>query len=358
MMQVFDATLVSFDHARRRALLSAIDLPWVGALLRSKQRRIALLGSLNVALSLALSCTAPGLLLVLGPALFGVFHVASDVRYLVLRQNYPRPWIASLAVGSAALVCLRILAFWCKPLAGAENAVGGVLVLAGLWMGASASSLRKARSFAALATVPLGVLTMLATACPLPAQALFAYAHNFVSFAAWLLLGIKTRWALVPLGLVGLGLAVIFAGAPLVWLRLDAPWTVRLIEEAHRVLPTWPGRTRLLFAASYVFAQAVHYSVWLTWIPQAQVRGEAMLTCRMSVRAARRDLGRTGLTVVISCALAVALLSIVAVHRVRAMYLTIAAFHGYLELACLAFLLARASSFAQAPACEAAERPS
>ena len=34
-----------------------------------------------------------------------------------------------------------------------------------------------------------------------------------------------------------------------------------------------PERTAIGLGLSYVFPQAIHYSVWLTWIPREETRG-------------------------------------------------------------------------------------
>ena len=61
----------------------------------------------------------------------------------------------------------------------------------------------------------------------------------------------------------------------------------------------------------------------------------------MSVRSLLRDLGPVWLVVIALVAGAVLAASFVDAHRTRQLYLSLSAFHGYLELAAGAFLFVR-----------------
>ena len=97
---------------------------------------------------------------------------------------------------------------------------------------------------------------------------------------------------------------------------------------------------------SFLFLQAVHYSVWLSWIPQEDLPGEGTTTFKMSARSFARDLGRPAAVGVVLLALVVAAAGVVTPHHARHVYLSLATFHGYLELSMLAFLLARGRALA------------
>jgi hypothetical protein len=58
----------------------------------------------------------------------------------------------------------------------------------------------------------------------------------------------------------------------------------------------------------------------------------------MTVRGLRRDLGSVGLGLLALAAVVVAVAAFVDAGRARAAYLSLSAFHGYLELAAAAFL--------------------
>jgi hypothetical protein len=173
------------------------------------------------------------------------------------------------------------------------------------------------------------------------ARALFAYGHNLVALVVWVVLFRRRKIAAAwPLALVAVGTTLLAVGATSPWLREDGPWTARLLEEARFMTGLAP-RSALLVALTYVFLQAVHYSIWLTWIPRETVRPDASLTFRMSARSALRDFRWWGLAAIALAAAAVVAASFVSVHRTRAVYLSVATFHGYLELACLSFLWVR-----------------
>ena len=73
------------------------------------ETRVPALASIVAVLAFVATCVAPGLLFVLGPALLGVLHVASDVRYLVLRRDLPRGSIITVVAGCGALLAIRVL---------------------------------------------------------------------------------------------------------------------------------------------------------------------------------------------------------------------------------------------------------
>jgi hypothetical protein len=343
-----DASLRPLDAARRGLIVRAFAVPWLARLLRSRDTRVPLLASIGVITAFALTIVAPGLLFVLGPALLGVLHLASDVRYLVLRQDLPRRWIVAVVGLCAALAAVRVLEIAgvrAHGLATIEAGLGWGFGITGACMGLWAASDRGAWVRGALAALPLCAVMVLALAHPVEARAALAYAHNVVALVLWFVLfRHKRSYALVPLALALAASLALASGATLPWLRGDAPWTFTFMDETLAAARRFPERTALGLGLSYVFLQAVHYAAWLTWIPQEETRSSATLTYRMSVRAAHRDFGTAGLLLVLGAAAVVIVLSFVAVHRTRAVYLSIAAFHAYLEIASLAFLLVRGAS--------------
>jgi hypothetical protein len=76
----------------------------------------------------------------------------------------------------------------------------------------------------------------------------------------------------------------------------------------------------------------VHYSVWLSWIPQEDTRGEGTTSFRMSLRSLRAELrgwfwpamGLVGLMPALGLARGAVM--------ARDTYLALASFHGYLEV--------------------------
>jgi hypothetical protein len=336
------------DRARRSAFAEALRWPWLAPWLTRRDRRLGAQSSLGVALLFAATLAAPGALYVLGPAIFGVLHVASDLRYLVLRRELPRPWVAAVLVGCSLMVLVRL-----APLAGlghpalplAEAALGWGWALGGALYGArEGRSLRRAFAVGA----PLLALGVAALSAPAPAALLFAYAHNLVALALWVLLFRQRRAFAAPaLALAALGAALFASGA--LAPAPGGPWIDHLARDADFALPFAAPPVALGVGLSYAFLQALHYSVWLAWVPQDDVRGEGTLSFRMSVRSLGRDFGPAGLALVAALAAAVALASLASPHRTRALYLSLATFHGYLEVASLAFFLARGRRLAPRP---------
>jgi hypothetical protein len=341
-----DDVLKPLDAARRELLLGAWRVPWIGRLLRHREMRIPAIASISVVVAFGLTCFAPGLLFVLGPALLGVPHVASDIRYLVLRRDLPPRWIALVTAGCATLLALRIIEVLAPHglrFAALEAGLGWGLALAGATMGALGARDGGGLRRCALAATILGGALLVALRWPLQARMALAYGHNIVALVLWFFLfRHRKAYALAPLALVAAGTAVLFTGVTLSWLRADGPFTLTFMDEALASTRFLPESVGLALGLTYVFQQAVHYSAWLTWIPQEETRSGATLTFRMSMRAARRDFGGWGLAAVCVLAATVVLLSFVAVHRTRALYLSLATFHAYLEIASLAFFMTRA----------------
>jgi hypothetical protein len=199
----------------------------------------------------------------------------------------------------------------------------------------------KALRIAAGAAPILGAL-WLSLLAPLLARGILAYAHNVVALVVWVVL-FRTRpsRAMLPIALVVAGAVMLAGGYTVSWTCLNGAWADRFVNEALDVMPQLSQRLALSVGLSYVFLQAVHYSTWLTWIPQEELRAAGTLTFRMSWRSAQRDFGKVGLVLIAVAALVVVFASFADVHRTRGWYLSIVTFHAYLEIACLAFLVGR-----------------
>ena len=121
------------------------------------------------------------------------------------------------------------------------------------------------RSHALLIALPLGAAMTAALHHPAAARAALAYGHNVVALVLWFVLFRARRtYALVPLVLIAGASAVLITGNTLPWLRTDGPWAlVTFIDEALAVSRRLPERTAIGLGLSYVFLQAIHYSVWI-----------------------------------------------------------------------------------------------
>jgi hypothetical protein len=112
---------------------------------------------------------------------------------------------------------------------------------------------------------------------------------------------------------------------------------LHVLGVASWVAPFANPRVAVGMTTAYLFLQSVHYSAWLNWIPQEQQPGRGTLTFRMSVRSLFADLGAAGVAAVSLAVAAVLLGACFNAMSSQRLYLSLATFHGYLELALLAY---------------------
>lgn len=321
---------------------------WLGLILRSRavaavvtrrDRRIATLASVQVAVAFAAALYFPVLLFVLGPILLGVAHVAADIRYLVLRRKLESWWQNTIWAGCAGLVAIRVVEElgWSAHTANAETLAAAAFVATAIGAGVriGGSSARAAMAAALLVAATLGALS-----APTTARLIFVHAHNLVALALWAYLFARRRTVLIPIALVALCTAL-FASGALATTTLASPgvraFGLHAFVVSDWVAPFESPRLALGVACAYVFLQSVHYGVWLSFVPQEELQGQGTLTFRMSAKSLFADLGARGVAAVVIAALAVIGGAYFGIHRARSLYLSLAMFHGYFELALLAF---------------------
>ncbi|MEJ7735662.1 MAG: hypothetical protein WKG00_41550, partial [Polyangiaceae bacterium] len=342
-------------------------------LLHDRDRRLAVAATVGIAVALAATLLAPAVLFALSPIVLGVPHIAADVRYLVLRRGLPRWWTWSIAGACLALVALRgvqELAARSAPgsfgmveggaLLRAEVTVGtGWLVVAALAGAWASGAWRRA-----LLVLPVaGAVAWVAQLDPWGWVLVLTHLHNVAAVVLWLLLFRRApRAVLWPLLLLAVLTAVLASGlvnGAVLGVGGHRALGVDMRWVAGWLAPGLPASLALGLTLTYVFLQAIHYSVWLGWVPQEDVRGEGTLTFGMSLRSLRADFGVAGVLLVAAGALAVAVCASMALVRTRDLYLSVTGFHAYLELAMLAYLFtargvpARARRAARVPAAAA-----
>jgi hypothetical protein len=322
----------------------------VASIVGRRDARVLARSVIGIALAFVGSIVIPGALFVLSPVVLGVAHVGADIRYLVLRQGVARRAAALLYGGCAALLALRA----------AEMMAPGALPYARVELGAAAAWVTSAALLAAVdatgraraAGIALVVAGLLLLAWPRPdlARIVFAHAHNVVAVALWLALFFRGRRAtLVPLALLAVALVVILRGATLPLVARFGAYDVlgsNVFFAADQLAPRVPGALGPAIVLSYVFLQSIHYMVWLAWIPDSVTAAQGTLTFRMTARGLARDFGGVWLGVLAVSALVVVVGAFFDATRARTTYLSLAAFHGYLELAAIAYLATRAGASA------------
>ncbi len=283
---------------------------------------------LLVTAALALTLLGPLALLLLTPLVLGVPHVVGDLRCLVLSPSARALGLPKLAlfVPLAALTALSA-----APVLGLESwprtqLICGAAAVLGAILGAG----HRARWRLPLA---VGVLVLAALACWNVALGLMvlAHAHNLIAFLWYCAWARNRREAAIAFAAYALAATAIFSG--LAAAPVDADFAG--LSSAKLAAQLAPGASAPFgrnVVASFAFAQAVHYGVWIWLLP------------RERATSLRQDLGARGLRLFLGCSVLVPLLGLCDPVWARDSYLALASFHGWLELAVLAFLLSRRSA--------------
>ena len=334
------------DVARRWSWWVSAKTAFGRACLRDRSLRLTTLALTHMGVAAALVVIAPVWLLLLGPIVLGVPHVASDVRYLLINPPLPlgRRGVVLLLGPLMAMTGLRVAAALGAPYyAEVEILLGTAAMLGGVML-APASSGKKALAFAVVFAV--GLLAMTAAH---DALLIVAHVHNLVAFGLWLWLFRSETSTRALVTLAGAYLAIVTVllsgacdGALLGHALGSDIGSFGLGQMADTLAPQLDFELGLRLVAVYAFAQAVHYVVWLRLIPQRLDARTAPPTIRRSVGRLRFDFGRLGFVLVVLFTLATPLAALAFdASDVRSLYLLAAIAHGWLELAIIAALFTR-----------------
>jgi hypothetical protein len=264
---------------------------------------------------------------------------------MVIRRALPRWWLQTIVAFAGALLLLRLVEetrlFRPAPIV-VENAVGSAWLLFAALAGAVLGGWRRAVPvvLALAVVVALGSL-----AEPRGFRLAFLHGHNLLAIAIWLLLFRRqggTAWLPVLLVLTGGGLLT--SGALLgvtVHHGALSLFGLHLFAAADWIAPGLPDTWALGLTTAFAFLQSVHYAIWLVAIPQDDARVGGTSTFRMAWRDLARDLGGRGIWIALGLGLVVLVGGMLALARTRVLLLSLATFHAWMELALLAFFLAR-----------------
>lgn len=318
----------------RRAGIRALS-PIARAVLVDRERRVAVLGTSLIALTFVAACALPMWMIALGPLVWGVPHVLSDVRYLLARRGYHRRPLVLLAVGLG--VAAAALGF------GVRGALVAALVALAVSRGSTA---RRAIGLALVAAL----FALAEWAGPLADMA-FAHLHNVVAVALWWAWRPReTRLHWLPLLVFAACVALVLLGAaePLLAATggLRAKWTgLSFRYVASTLSPTTVGPLAARLVVLYAFAQAVHYIVWIRLIPEDDRRSHTPRSYQQSYRALRTDVGPWVLWIgAVGAVSFLAWALVVSAGAARSAYLSVSFFHGYLEIAAAAVFLSEGSA--------------
>lgn len=335
-----------FDRARRGLLALVTRNRHVARALGTRDVRVPLLASVQIALLFVVAAVVPVAAFVVGPLVLGVPHLASDVRYLLVRARVPRALVVGSASSAAALLALRGLALARHGVphsAMIEAGLGVAWVAGAFWWGARERGLHGAIQVLVLAALCALGAWMVGHAGL--ARLLLAHGHNVIGIAIWFVWFRRhKRFALAPLAAIALGAAVLAFGLALpTTLRLQGDQSLGLAlgSIARGLAPGLPPHAAAAVATSFVFLQSVHYATWLVWVPQEELPGQGTFTFRMTGRALVRDFGPRLLASFAVAWGALALWGCIRPLAALQAYVTLVSFHAYFELAMFAYLVTR-----------------
>ncbi|HXU60452.1 MAG TPA: hypothetical protein VN962_02035 [Polyangia bacterium] len=311
----------------------------------SRSARAALLLTAHATAAFVLAVVAPSFLIAVTPLVFGVPHLAADVRYLLIRPAWPRWWLLASAGFGLALIGIRIAAE-ARPSAAPSLAVEHAIAAAWVVLGAVAALIgARARRGWLVLVAALG-LASLAVAAPRPFRMVLLHGHNLVAVVLWLVLFRRGRRLIVaPIAAIVLGAGLLASGCALGW-TLQHGWLsvagLHLFAATDWLAPGLPDRVAVALTTTFAFLQAVHYAVWLVAVPAGDRPGDSGRSWRVAWRALIHDFRPGGVTAVVLLTIAVAAAGLVAAAPARRLFLSIGSFHAWLELAVLAAALGRA----------------
>jgi len=271
--------------------------------------------------ALLLTLITPFALMAILPLIFGIPHVLGDLRHLIVRRGLlSRPGLLLLAG---------------LPITGAYLGIGPLLtapVMAGAVLGGRADWLRKLLLLLCIGLIGYGIYR-LGTLGSL----IFLQAHNLVALLLWSLWpSASHKRKVILITLITLASLVIFSGLADGLLGQSFASTVQ--GKVFGDIASWFFQDNLRFserlAAFFCFAQMMHYLVWLKWFPQDDQDSDEP----RHFMAFSRDLGAPLVQFSLMATLGLAIWGSVDTWEARALYLKLAAFHGYIEYAALALL--------------------
>ncbi len=272
----------------------------------------------------ALTWLSPVGLLLIAPIVLGVPHVVSDFRYLVFRPLKRRAdgvpaltWVA-LLLPLAAFVALRVAVYLGAPahqrlevMLGCSAAVTAVVLTP-----------RASLPRQGLALLALGGLALAAFRWPWQVLLVFGHLHNLAAFGLWFVwAGAPRRAALVYVACF----VALMLGLPV--LSTASLGGLDMHSLAGGLAPGLGDTFATRVVIAYAFAQMVHYVVWIDLVPATQ-RGTGL----------RADLGTLGVAAAVVGTLALMGWGLRDPFTARVTYLSLALFHGWLEVAVIAHL--------------------
>lgn len=349
----FLRALGPFDAARRVCLAQLVRSPAMRSLFLRRDRRVAATLLLHAIVAWLGAIFCPVLLLLAGPVLVGIPHLAADLRHLIVRRRWPS---RLQGVGWGAFALLAAV-----PAMGlGDRMVTRVSV--GVTLGASVLGMvllpiprvpaprdvaARPRWRFALAATGLCVFGVSGLLDPDRLRLVLVHAHNLVPWVVVAIVAPTARRALLyPAAFVGaLALSLVTGMASSLTLAnpLAAALPSSVLVWADTLAPGLSVARAVGWTSAYAFLQSSHYALWLVAIPELERPRPGATTLQTRARLYVEDCGwaGTGLVVLGSLAL-VGFACATSWSRATHTYLAWAGFHAYAELALLALWAVRA----------------
>jgi hypothetical protein len=347
------------DDLRRLCLRNLVRVRPLRPLFVSRDVRVPAQLSLHTLVAFGIALLAPSVSLVMSPILFGVPHVAADVRHLLLRRSLPRGWLFVCLAFAATLFALHL--FEQSGMVGMvvqrhlhehlgmltimrlQHGVGSAWILCAVAGAAKTGARRRTVVLALVLAIAVAIASL---AEPRLFRVVFMHAHNVVALAIWATLFRRRsfRAAAPPLALVLLGTVLLGSG---VFVRATLRFGVlsfaglHVFAAADWLAPGLSDARALALTSTFAFLQSVHYAVWLSAIPQDDSDRKATSPFATRWRKLVADFSPLGLSIIGALVLLVGLGCARALLATRTHLLSLAAFHAWLELAAVAFFACR-----------------
>ncbi|MBS2013346.1 MAG: hypothetical protein JST00_10690 [Deltaproteobacteria bacterium] len=337
----FAALALPLDAARS-AVLRLVGRPGRG-FLADRAARVGLYATIGIVVALALACVAPLWAFALGPILLGVPHLVADVRYLVVRPGLHRRRSLVIAVGLPIVVATLVQ----SPAIGLASGAGAVVF-------ATSDRIELSPRRVAL-LVALAAAVVVAAMAPRATSLALLHGHNVLAVVLFLVAFARSRRVGAYVAVASVVASAALLGGAFDSVILSAvdhgagPRTGLSFEGMLDVLAPNVADpvTAMRVAIFFVFAQGVHYAVWLRMVPEEARERPGIRSFGSSIAALERELGAWVVGGV--ALLAVALLARAggSLEAARLLYLRGSGFHGYLEIAFLLYWLSTPRSRAQ-----------
>jgi hypothetical protein len=341
--QVPPRLLTLADRLHVRVWSSARGVSLGERLWADRALRGTLMATSHLLLAFSLTLVGPVWLMLVAPLLFGVPHIFSDIRHLLIDPPHrlSRGLIPMLMVTFGLMTVVRVVS-----MLGGPSMLWLELILGALSVGLAVAWARGRPWLRLTLVVALVLLTVPAMLWPRQAALIIGHAHNFVAVGIWWMWsGSRSRVRWVFVGSVVLVNALILGGAvdvfilPYAWDHTAGGLSFsRMVDTLAPDLPIWLAPRVVL---SFALMQAVHYSMWLWCIPQSNGSRRTQAPLAPSSRWAswRKQLGLIGVFAVVIGVFALPTAGAFVPAGARWFYLSLVLFHGWLELAIIAHLL-------------------